>query len=728
MMIKNLNEIEEKIMNREREILKNIFGYDEFRTLQMEIITSILNKKDALVVMPTGGGKSLCYQLPALIFNGLTVVVSPLISLMKDQVDQMTQLGVDAVLLNSSISRPEYYENINQIREGKVKLLYVAPETLLKNDILEFLESVKVECFAIDEAHCISEWGHDFRPEYRKIAHVRKRFPDAVCIALTATATARVRSDIRKNLELNESNDFVASFNRGNLFYKIIPKDNPLEQTLEFLKQFKNESGIIYCFSRDGVDRLYLNLKKQGYSVRPYHAGLSDEERQENQDLFLRDEVQIMVATIAFGMGIHKTNVRYVIHFDLPKSIEAYYQETGRAGRDGVDSTCLLLYSYSDIHKIRYFMDQKSDAEEKKAAMAQLNALVDYADTSGCRRIPLITYFGEEYNEVYCGMCDNCVSPEEHSDDITVPAQMFLSCVKRSGERFGAGHIIDILRGSKSKKINDFNHQTLSTYGIGKEYSKDIWMKLVRQFVKQKLILNDTENAGVLKLTEKAYNVMKGAESVTGSIHEDKKRNFSNSGTKEYDSELFEILREKRRELAASGNVPPYVIFSDKTLFEIVSLYPQSHESLLKIHGIGAHKIEKYGDILLSIIIEYCSSHGIGKNSELPEMKMYPKTPRHIEISELYNSGISISEIAQKEEIQPRTIIDHLFRYIQDGGSIRKDLLIPLIPSDEKYLSSIINAFERVGTEKLKPVFEELNGTVEYDTINICRLYYLSSE
>ena len=598
-------------MNREREILKNIFGYDDFRTLQKEIIESILSKKDALVIMPTGGGKSLCYQLPAMIFKGLTVVVSPLISLMKDQVDQMTQLGIQAVLLNSSISRQEYYQNIKQIREGKVKLLYVAPETLLKNDILEFLESVEVECFAIDEAHCISEWGHDFRPEYRKIAHVRKRFPGAVCLALTATATARVRSDIRKNLELNESNDFIASFNRGNLFYKIVPKDNPLEQTLEFLKQFKNESGIIYCFSRDGVDSLCQSLKKKGYSAMPYHAGLSDEERQENQNLFLRDEVKIMVATIAFGMGIHKTNVRYVIHFDLPKSIEAYYQETGRAGRDGVDSTCLLLYSYSDIHKLRYFLDQKSDDDEKKAAVTQLNALVDYADTSGCRRIPLITYFGEEYTQAYCGMCDNCVSPEVHSDDITIPAQMFLSCVKRTGERFGAGHIIDILRGSKSKKVNAFNHQILSTYGIGKEHSKDLWMKLVRQFMKQKLVLSDAETAGVLKLTEKAYNVMKGAESVKGSMHQDKKINLSNSGAKEYDSGLFELLRAKRRELAALENVPPYIIFSDKTLFEIASLYPRSSEALLKIHGIGAYKIEKYGSILVSIITEYCSSHGI---------------------------------------------------------------------------------------------------------------------
>jgi ATP-dependent DNA helicase RecQ len=715
-------------MHKEKELLKNIFGYDEFRSLQLEIITSILNKKDALVVMPTGGGKSLCYQLPALIFKGLTIVVSPLISLMKDQVDQMTQLGIEAVLLNSSISRQEYNENINLIREGSVKLLYVAPETLLKNDILQFLQTINVDCFAIDEAHCISEWGHDFRPEYRKIANVRKRFPGAVCIALTATATARVRADIRKNLELNETNDFVASFNRGNLFYKIVPKDNPLEQTLEFIKEYKNESGIIYCFSRDSVDRLYMNLKKHGYSVRPYHAGLSDEERQENQNLFLKDDVQIMVATIAFGMGIHKTNVRYVIHFDLPKSIEAYYQETGRAGRDGVDSTCLLLYSYSDIHKIRFFLDQKSDNEEKKAAFVQLNALTGYADTSACRRIPLITYFGEDYTESYCGMCDNCVTPEEHSDDITVHAQMFLSCVKRTGERFGAGHIIDILRGSKSKKVNDFNHQTLSTYGIGKAYSKDIWMKLVRQFMKQKLVISDTETAGVLKLTERAFNVMKGLDTVTGSMHEEKKRYSSDSSAKEYDSVLFEILREKRRELAAKENVPPYVIFSDKTLSEIASFYPRDHESLLKIHGIGAHKIEKYGDILLSITDSYCFENGIEKSFEEPKVKEYLKTPRHIEISELYNSGISINEIVEREKVQPRTVMDYLFRYIRDGGSIRKDLLAPMIPTDEKILSSVMAAFKSAGVEKLKPVYDELNGSVDYDIIIICRLYYLATD
>lgn len=714
-------------MKQIKKILKEVFGYDEFRNLQQEIITSILNKKDSLVVMPTGGGKSLCYQIPALVFPGLTIVVSPLIALMKDQVDQMNHLGVDAVLLNSSISKEEYSYNIERLRSGKAKLLYVAPETLLKNDIINFLDSLPVNCFAIDEAHCISEWGHDFRPEYRKIASVRKNFPGAVCIALTATATSRVRNDIRKNLELNESNDYIASFNRPNLFYKIVHKESPLDQILQFVKEYKNESGIIYCFSRDRVDRLYLRLKKAGYSVKPYHAGLPDEERQANQNLFLKDEVQIMVATIAFGMGIHKTNVRYVVHYDLPKSIEAYYQETGRAGRDGVNSTCLLLYSYSDIHKIRFFLDQKTDQVEKTAALTQLKALTDYADSSDCRRIPLITYFGENYIEPFCGMCDNCVSPEEHNDDITIPAQMFLSCVKRTGERFGAGHLVDILRGSRSKKIKDFNHQVLSTYGIGKNFSKDMWMKLVRQFVKQKLLVNDTENAGVLKLTSKGYNVMRGAEKVMGSLLHQKNRNTVRGNTENYNSGLFEILREKRMDLAAKANVPPYVVFSDKTLFEIAAKFPQTREALLNIHGIGAHKIEKYGDILLTLIKKYCDENEINENLETEKKDGNKKIPRYLEIAELYNSGIPIKEISAQEKIQERTVIEYLFKYIKECGAIRTDLLTSSLPSDKEKLSEILNAFELAGAEKLKPVFDELNGLVSYDTINLCRLYYLSS-
>lgn len=714
---------------RELQLLQDIFGYDSFRPLQKEIIESTLAGKDSLVVMPTGGGKSICYQIPALMFQGLTVVVSPLISLMKDQVDQMTQLGISAILLNSSISREEYNEGMNLIRGGKIRLLYVAPETLLKNDILAMLSSIRVDCIAIDEAHCISEWGHDFRPEYRMIAQVRNKFPKAVCMALTATATERVREDIRKSLHLAESSDYIASFNRDNLFYRIIQKNNPLQQTHDFLNNHKNESGIIYTFSRDNVDRIYTSLLKHGYSVRPYHAGLSDAERRKNQELFLRDEVQIIVATIAFGMGIHKTNVRFVVHFDLPKSIESYYQETGRAGRDGVKSECLLLYSYSDIHKIKYFINQKADEAEKHTAIMQLNSLFGYADSEMCRRISLITYFGEEYNTPNCGMCDNCVSPEEHKDDVTVQAQMFLSCVKRTGERFGAGHIIDILRGSNAQKIIELGHKALSTHGIGKDHSKEVWQNLSRQFVQKGLISQSMENFGELKITDKGYRVMKGIEIVFGKITISKVTAKESGIQKDYDSVLFELLREKRRELASAENVPPYIVFSDKTLIEICNTYPQSSESLAMVHGIGSHKIAKYGELILSVVKKYCVENNITDKTEIKSApREYLKIPRHVQIGELYNSGCSLKEMIESEGIKLSTVVANLEKYIQDGYSIKSSGLRSFLPKDDNVLLSVCNSFEKLGTEYLKPVYDDLGGTIDYDMLHICRLYYLSSD
>ncbi|MDY6969699.1 MAG: ATP-dependent DNA helicase RecQ, partial [Spirochaetota bacterium] len=402
-------------------VLKKVFGYDEFRPLQAEIIENILFNKDTLVIMPTGGGKSLCYQIPAIIFEGLTIVVSPLISLMKDQVDQLRELGIDAAILNSTLSPAEYRDNVMLIKEKRAKLLYLAPESLLKQSVLEMLSSVRVDCLAIDEAHCISEWGHDFRPEYRQLALVRLHFTKAVCIALTATATERVRDDIIKSLDFDASSEFIGSFNRGNLFLRIVPKENPLNQTIRFLERFENQSGIIYCFSRRQVDELYQILVEREYSVRPYHAGMPEADRNINQELFIKDDVQIIVATIAFGMGINKPNVRFVIHYDLPKNIESYYQEIGRAGRDGQRSHCLLLFSYGDIQKIKYFINEK-DPKEKRIANIHLNALIKYTETEECRRSVLLNYFGEEFFAENCGMCDNCLSEKMEKVDITIPA------------------------------------------------------------------------------------------------------------------------------------------------------------------------------------------------------------------------------------------------------------------------------------------------------------------
>jgi len=593
-----------------KSILKNTFGFDEFRLLQQEIIQNILSKKDTLIIMPTGSGKSLCYQLPALIFEGLTIVISPLISLMKDQVEQLLEMGIKAIFLNSSLTHSEYQFNINMILENKIKLVYLAPEAMLTQKILNILSKIKVDCITIDEAHCISEWGHDFRPEYRQMIEVRKLFPKAVCVALTATATPRVQQDIKKNLEFEKSNEFISSFNRENLFLQIIPKIEPVFQTLEFLEKFPDQSGIIYCFSRRQVDELYEILEEKDFSVKPYHAGLSDNDRKMNQELFSKDDIQIIVATIAFGMGINKSNIRFVVHFDLPNNIESYYQQIGRAGRDGLKSHCLLLFGYGDISKIKYFINQK-EGDEKRIAYFHLDALVNLCETNVCRRNPLLNYFGEKYTKENCGMCDNCGEEAKDLVDITIPAQNFLSCMKRTGEYFGAGHIIDILRGSKSQKVMDKSHHLLSTYDIGSDLSKKQWFHLSRQFIRQNLIRKDAEY-GSLKITEKGWEVMQDKLFVTGLLMEEKVK-FKKIREADYDFDrtLFERLRSKRKEIANASNLPPYIIFTDKALIEMSAFFPKSETNFIKINGIGQVKLEKYGDTFLDIIRDYCNEFGI---------------------------------------------------------------------------------------------------------------------
>ncbi|MEN6321657.1 MAG: DNA helicase RecQ [Syntrophaceae bacterium] len=610
-------------ISQAKSILKNVFGYDTFWPLQKEIISYILEKKDVLVVMPTGGGKSICYQIPALMFDSLTLVVSPLISLMKDQVDQLKECGVPAVFLNSALSIDQFRSHVERLKKNAIKLLYLAPEALMATRNMALLSSLKVDCFAIDEAHCISEWGHDFRPEYRQLSGLRSSFPHAACIALTATATPRVREDIKQSLQIAASNEFIGNFNRPNLFLEVVPKTAPLKQILEFLKQYPNESGIIYCFSRQQTDDLSADLHRNGYSVRPYHAGLSEKERTQNQELFIRDDVQIIVATIAFGMGINKSNVRFVVHHDLPRSIDNYYQEIGRAGRDGLPAHCLLLFGYGDIRNVQYFITQKTE-QEQKVANILLSALVGFAETYLCRRIPLLQYFGETYRHASCGMCDNCRIEKKDLADITIPAQMFLSCVKRTEELFGAGHIIDILRGSKSQKILKFRHDKLSTYGIGTMYSAKQWRHLSRQFIQKGLLIYQYEH-GSLKLTPKAWEVLRGKETVMGRLEGAKKETDGKSKREKealasYDSSLFEALRKKRKELADQANLPPFTIFHDRTLKEIAACMPKTREELAGIYGIGAAKLEKYGDILLLVIKRYVTTHHV------PEQFMF-KSP-----------------------------------------------------------------------------------------------------
>jgi len=720
------------MINRAKQILKSVFGYDDFRPLQTEIIENVIGKNDTLVIMPTGGGKSVCYQIPALIFPGLTIVVSPLISLMKDQVGQLVQMGVSVTYLNSSLTLDQYRRNVQRVRRGEVKLLYMAPEALLKPNMLTMLSSVEVDCLTIDEAHCISEWGHDFRPEYRQLLEVRNRFPNATCIALTATATPRVRKDIKRNLGIATANEFLASFNRENLYIQIDPKYSPLHQTVEFLHSHPDQSGIIYCYSRRQVDDLYGALQGKSFSVKPYHAGLSEVERTRNQDLFIKDDVQIIIATIAFGMGIDKPNVRFVVHYDLPQNIETYYQEIGRAGRDGLRSDCLLLFGYGDIQKINHFI-RKKEGHEQRVANIHLNALLRFIETEVCRRIPLLNYFGEAYSVLKCHMCDNCLIGEKDLEDITLPAQKFLSCAKRTGEMFGAGHIIDVLRGSKAKKVLKSGHHHLSTHGIGQDYSKKQWFHLSRQFIQKGLLVQDME-FGSLKLTDKAWGVLKGEEKVFGKVEADRVHDTPGSDSDlDYDRNLFENLRKERKRLADSAGIPPYIIFPDRTLVEMATFLPQSMESLLGIHGVGEVKSEKYGLIFLNIIQEYCRTHEIDERSRIikkPEAgstgSSYKK--KHKIIGEIYNSGQPLNKIMGDFGIKRDTLLTHLFKYLQEGHSLRTDELLELstIPPDQQKI--VLGHFERLGTEFLRPIFDALNGEIDYEELKTLRLYYLSRE
>lgn len=602
-----------------QEILKDIFGYDSFRPLQLEIIKNLLAGKDTLAIMPTGGGKSLCYQIPALIFKGITIVVSPLISLMQDQVSSLKENGVPAEFLNSSLEFSEYLETVKKLKDGEIKIVYVSPEGLASDKMMGIFHecSMPINCITIDEAHCVSEWGHDFRPDYLSISNVRKHFPNAVCLALTATATASVQQDIIKNLQLYRPTVFTASFNRKNIFLEVKPKKNALSQVIECIEKHKDESGIIYCFSRKSVDELTMKLHNEGYSVLNYHAGLSDIQRTKNQNLFIKDKVRIIVATVAFGMGINKPNVRFVIHYDMAKSLEEYYQEIGRAGRDGLESHALLLYSPGDIHKIRFFFNEAADPEKSERL---LQGMINYAKARTCRRRALLSYFGENFSGADTSAdecCDICAAGPVNLTDVTIPSQKLMSCIFRLKQHYGAAYVIDVLLGSKQKRIMENHHNELSTWGIGKELEKSDWFELTDLLIETGYILKVGEynvlavsKMGTLALTNRTQIKLPVQLNFKNIINAPKqkpsfvlhKKNEFLKNLSEKDTELYNAIKQWRNSTAEKENIAPYMIFGDKTIEELVEKKPASEKELLSVFGIGTVKAEKIGAPVLRII------------------------------------------------------------------------------------------------------------------------------
>ncbi len=609
-------------------LLKQTFGFSSFRPLQEEIIRDALAGRDVLALLPTGGGKSLCFQLPALVRPGLTVVVSPLISLMKDQVDALTVSGVAATFLNSSLRADEARARLRGLHAGEYRLLYVAPERMMLSGFLSDLQRWKVNLLAIDEAHCISEWGHDFRPEYRQLSQLRQHFPDVAMMALTATATERVRRDIAKQLHLREPSRYVASFNRPNLTYRVLAKQNAYSQLSEFVRAHADNSGIVYCQSRKNAEGLAERLSADGVRAAPYHAGLDAKTRTANQELFLRDEVRVVCATIAFGMGINKPNVRFVVHYDLPKNVEGYYQETGRAGRDGLPSDCLLLFSAGDAVKYSKFIDEVSDEQERKIARQQLRRMVELAESPECRRVGLLRYFGEEFREPNCGGCDNCLTPRETFDG-TVEAQKFLSCVYRvrekSGFDFGINQIAEVLTGAETEKIAKWDHQSVSTYGIGREHSQAEWRLVGRELVRLGYLIQLAERFNVLQVTDEGRRALKQRQPIhlvksilkpkTEKLKAEKYRVQSDRargqrpGEIDCDEMLFDRLRRLRKRLADARNVPAYIIFSDVSLRQMAQYYPSNEVEFARISGVGERKLKEFGSRFIAEIAAYRGSN-----------------------------------------------------------------------------------------------------------------------
>ena len=710
------------------EQLKAYFGFDQFLPLQEDIISKVLAKHDSLVLMPTGGGKSLCYQLPAIQFRGLTLVVSPLIALMKDQVDGLKANGVPAGLLNSTLSPDESAEVQDQARRGELKMLYVAPERLTLPGFQRFLRSLEISLIAIDEAHCISEWGHDFRPDYRNLKALREGFPKVPVIALTATATTQVREDIVAQLGLNKPDIFISSFNRPNLTYTIQPKTEPLNTLLNLLDKHPGGSTIIYRFSRKATEETAIELTDRGFSALPYHAGLDRDLRRETQEKFIRDQVQIVVATIAFGMGIDKPDVRLVVHYDLPKTVEGYYQETGRAGRDGLPSDCVLFYSYGDRSKQEYFISNIEDDDERDKAHSKLGQVLTLCDLQTCRRAYLMEYLGEHWPKTDCGGCDICLLPREEFDATEI-AQKILSTSIRTGERFGANYLVDVLRGSNNKTVKERGHHDLPVFGISRDMDSNDLKEMVRSLVTNGFLTQQSSGYPTLSVSARGRKFLKDRESLTltrpkhTALTMPKSLDTLNRETA-YDTKLFDELAALRLEIAAQREVPAYQIFGNKALQQMAFHMPVDEQQFSNISGVGYAKLRDFSQPFLKVINEYIQANG-----QYTEIKRVPITaPKRRtvlginmsirETRDLISQGLSMAEAAEERGISETTIRSHLERLVQEGGQVE---LHHLMPSEERRIK-IESAFKEIGEARLTPVRDMLGEDYSWDELAVVRL------
>lgn len=723
----------EELEHKTKHVLKEVFGFNGFRGGQEPIIKNLMDGNDTFVIMPTGAGKSLCYQLPAVVNPGTAIVISPLIALMKNQVDQLQALGVNARFLNSTLSKTEANKVKKETVEQKVKLLYVAPESLTKEETVEFLLKANISFIAVDEAHCISEWGHDFRPEYRRIKTIVKQLGDHPIIALTATATPKVQIDIQKNLNMEAASLYMSSFNRTNLYYEIRAKQDIKKQLIRFVKEQKGKSGIVYCLSRKKVEEIAELLRVNDINAAPYHAGLESKLRVANQDGFLNEDIDVIVATIAFGMGIDKPDVRFVAHYDVPKSLEGYYQETGRAGRDGIESKCLMFFSHHDINKLDKFNKDKP-IQERDNARLLLQEMTSFAESAVCRRVQLLHYFGEEFSKDDCGKCDNCLHPTEPYEGKDC-IELALKTVVATEERFGMLHLVDVIKGNFSEYVQSYKHDKLDVYSKGDTETEDFWRSVIRQTMLAGLLGKDIENIGVIKVTERGKDYLKDPQPITLYKNhdfdhlkaEDSEIDSTPVEATAYDEKLYTMLKALRKKVAKSKKLPPYVIFQEISLEEMATVYPCTIEEITSITGVGKGKATKFGQDFVTLIEQYVEDNDIITAADVTIKTTANKSKNKVFIIQQIDKKLELEEVAESLKMSMDKLLNEIENIVTSGTKLNLDYYMDQVLDDEKQ-DEILDYFLNDESGDLEAAFEDedLEDYTE-DEIRLMRIKFLST-